>query len=170
MTIPFHIETCKSTNDEAKALIDRGFVSPIVIYADKQTQGRGRNGKSWWSPEGMGLYASLVTQRPPDAAHDIFLTMWLGTAIVRGLRQYTLLDIHQIGVNDIYLDERKLGGILCEIYKERLIVGVGLNLYRPTKVRKDLISSACWLNEFGSEERIVIPKLLNILSEAVCRT
>lgn len=155
--------------DLAKNAIDQPNIAtwcPLVITADKQTKGRGRNGKSWFSPDGMGLYSAFV--KPVDEYHE-FITMWMGAAIVRELRSYTLLDIKQVGINDIYLANKKLGGILCEVYKGYLIVGVGLNVFKPMKIRNDLLEKAIWLNEFSSEGLLSRTDLIKVLEGAVIR-
>lgn len=151
-----------STHEEAKRYIADGQEATTIV-ADRQTRGHGQGGKSWWSPEGMGLYISII--RPVPALPHESLTSLIGAKLVHTLRRYTLLQIHQQGINDIYLDGRKLGGILCEIYNNRLIVSVGLNLFRPNKVRKDLQRSAIWLNEFGAEHLIDGYKLVKMIEE-----
>jgi BirA family transcriptional regulator, biotin operon repressor / biotin---[acetyl-CoA-carboxylase] ligase len=165
-----HFTTCTSTIDLAKRAIDQPHIAdfiPMVITADKQTRGRGRKGDVWFSPEGCGIYAAFVV---PLTEYHEFMTMWIGSAIVRELKRYTHLDIKQIGINDLYLDNRKLGGILCEAYKGYLIVGVGLNIFRPSdnKIRKDLLSTIVYLNEFGAEHLLDRPDLINVLAEAIC--
>lgn len=164
-----HFFTCTSTMDLAKHAIDQPYIAdfiPLVITADKQTRGRGRNGGSWFSPEDCGLYASFVIRL--DEYHE-FMTMWIGTAIVRELQNYTHLDIKQVGINDLYLAGRKLGGIICEVYKGYLIVGIGLNLFRPSKIRKDLQQSAIWLNEFGAEHLLDRADLIKVLEKAIVK-
>lgn len=163
------IDCCDSTNAEAKRLIDLGSGGTAItsIIANKQTHGRGRLGKVWWSPADCGLYTSFVTKY--NNTEPELLTTWIGHGIVTVLKKYTLLDIHQEGINDIYLDKRKLGGILCEIYKGHLIVGVGLNLFRPAKVRRDLEKTAIWLNEYASEYLIDRTKLVELIAGVVLR-
>jgi BirA family transcriptional regulator, biotin operon repressor / biotin---[acetyl-CoA-carboxylase] ligase len=149
--IPMRVEKCQSTNDELKKiLINKPTWCDIfpLLYSDQQTSGRGRGpGRSWWSPKKAGLYMSIVLP-VPDFSPDLITTA-IGAKVVHILRQYTKLEIQQVGINDIFLDNRKLGGILCEIYKERLIVGIGINLFKPVKIRKDLVGKAVWLNEFS---------------------
>jgi BirA family transcriptional regulator, biotin operon repressor / biotin---[acetyl-CoA-carboxylase] ligase len=164
-----HFYTCTSTIDLAERAINQPNIAdfiPQVITADKQTRGRGRTGASWFSPEGCGLYVSFIV--PVEEYHE-FLTMWIGAAIVRELKRYTHLDIRQAGINDLFLDNRKLGGIICEVYKGYLIVGVGLNTFRPTRVRKDLDKTAVWLNEFSNESLLSTGDLLQVLAEAIIK-
>lgn len=153
-------ESIDSTHEEAKRQLQAS-----VVVAQKQTKGHGQGDKSWWSPDGMGLYVSFI--KPiPQVPHEA-ITSLLGNQIVHLLRRYTLLNIHHHGINDIYLDNRKLGGILCEIYDNRLIVSIGLNLFRPNKVRKDLQRSAIWLNEFGAEHLIDGNKLIEMIERSI---
>lgn len=138
---------------------------PTTIVAQKQTQGRGQGDKKWWSPEGVGLYVSFIR---PVPQHDVDLyTSLIGNKIVDALRSHTLLQIHQRGINDIFLDDRKLGGILCEINRGYLIVSVGINIFRPGKVRRDLEKTAVWLNEFGAEHRIDGDTILKLIQGVV---
>jgi BirA family biotin operon repressor/biotin-[acetyl-CoA-carboxylase] ligase len=139
---------------------------PQVITADTQTAGKGRNNHKWWSPESAGLYAAFIV---PVEEYYEFLTMWIGTGIVRELKKYTHLDIKQIGINDIYLDNRKLGGILCEVYKGYLIVGVGLNVICPVLILPELQDRAVWLDEFSADRLLSRAGLLQVLAEAIIK-
>lgn len=164
------IERCRSTNESAKQYIDQCEHMQqdqyyTVFEANKQTQGKGSNGKTWWSPEDAGIYMSVLQSF--DDRPLALLTTLVGYKIMCALRAYTYLDIQQRGVNDLFLDDRKLGGILCELYKHHLIIGIGLNLFRPTKVRKDLQQTAVWLNEFSSETLLDRNLLIKMISEAI---
>lgn len=163
--IPMRLEKCRSTNDQMKFYIDGdptwGTVFPI-LYARKQTSGRGRGpGKTWWSPKDAGLYLSLVL-KAPDYNPDI--TTVVGQRVVQCLRDYTKLNIKQRGINDIYLKQKKLGGILCEIYKKHLIIGIGLNLFKPKKIPLTLRNKAIWLNEIGSSVVIDSWEIMKVLA------
>lgn len=163
-----HFDSCTSTMDLARHAIDQPQIVdciPTVVTADKQTKGEGQNGNIWWSPEGMGLYASFIVPEPKHDTANGLLTSYIGHAVVSALRAHTHLNIYQMGINDIYLDQRKLGGMLCEIYKGYLIIGIGLNVFRPSKVRKDLLKTAVWLNEFGAEHLLGRAQLIDVLSK-----
>jgi BirA family biotin operon repressor/biotin-[acetyl-CoA-carboxylase] ligase len=120
-----------STNDVAAMLADRGEPEGTLVIADSQTAGRGRHGRTWASPPGAGLYLSLV-MRP--TAHAIgLLTIAAGVALADGIHAATGLQPQLKWPNDVYMDGRKLAGILAEAGSSsagvpHVIVGCGINL------------------------------------------
>jgi len=120
-----------STNDVAAALADRGEPEGTVVVADAQSAGRGRHGRAWASPPGAGLYMSMLT-RP--AAHAVgLLTLAAGVAIAEGIQAATGLQPQLKWPNDIYMEGRKLAGILAEAGTssagvQYVILGCGINL------------------------------------------
>ena len=101
-----------STNDLAGALAERGSPEGCVVAAHAQTAGRGRQGRSWLSPPGAGLYVSTVL-RP--AAHAVSLvTIAAGVAVAEGIQAATGLDPRVKWPNDVFLGERKVAGVLAE--------------------------------------------------------
>lgn len=162
------LDTCKSTNLEARKILDSGFVlEPVVITARKQTQGKGRSG-NWFSPEDCGIYMSVITSELEAAD-----TRLIGNRLVNLLKEYFKLRVYRSGINDIGLAGRKLAGILCEYHtaSNKVIVGVGLNTFRPSnnKIRKDLIKKAVWLNEFSAESLIDHRILVNMITEEIIK-
>src|SRR5688572_10025149 len=101
-----------STNDLAKLMAERGADEGSVIVADVQTAGRGRLGRSWSSPAGAGLYASVIFRPAMHVAP--LLTMAAGVALAEGIGSATGLDVQLKWPNDLYAGGRKLGGILAE--------------------------------------------------------
>ncbi len=115
-----------STQDEIKRHIfseERG----LVIWADRQTRGRGRLQRRWYSPRGAGLYFSLLLQEPPKRppALSSFAT---AVATARALEEVLKIPFQLKWPNDILLRGRKVGGVLLEAIPPALIVGVGLNV------------------------------------------
>ena len=125
-----------STNADATALADAGAAEGCVVLADKQTAGRGRLGRSWASPEGTGIYASVLF-RPPIAVARL-LSLASGVAIAEGIEAITGLAPALKWPNDVYLGDcdgqsgRKVAGILAEGGFSRgetwLVVGFGINV------------------------------------------
>ncbi len=124
-----------STNDVATTLAEHGAPEGATVVASCQTAGRGRFGRTWFSPEGAGLYASLVC-RSPDAAP--LLTLAGGVAVADGIRAASGLPVFIKWPNDIVTaaggrDRRKLAGILAEASTgadglQYVILGFGINL------------------------------------------
>lgn len=125
------LESCLSTNDEAKRLARDGAPAGTVVVAAEQTAGRGTRGRAWHSPPGLGLYLSIVLRPPiPDLAGLPLRAAW---AVRDAVRAATGVAAEVEPPNDLVLGGRKLGGILCESAFEggRLefaVVGIGLNL------------------------------------------
>ena len=139
-----------STNTQAFELAESGAPNGEIVRAETQTAGRGRLGKSWQSPPGKGLYFSIIV-RPQLATEDYpKLTMTAGLAIAKVIERAYALDVKLKWPNDIYLAEKKCGGILCEAslseqaYSKRFaIIGVGLNvLTQENEFPEDLRDSA----------------------------
>jgi BirA family biotin operon repressor/biotin-[acetyl-CoA-carboxylase] ligase len=123
-----------STNDLARALAEGGDPGPVAVVAERQTAGRGRRGRAWVSPPG-GLYLSaLLRPRVPPARAGL-LPLAAGVAVAEVIEGLGLAPELR-WPNDVLLEGRKLGGILCEARVEAaglawVVIGVGLNVGTP---------------------------------------
>jgi BirA family biotin operon repressor/biotin-[acetyl-CoA-carboxylase] ligase len=123
-----------STNRIAAELAAAGAPHGLAVCADAQTQGRGRLGRSWHSPAGRNLYVSLVLRPDVAAARVPQISLLTALALRRALADVCpRLPVAVKWPNDIWVDSRKLGGVLCEMDAEldrarHVVVGVGLNL------------------------------------------
>ncbi len=116
-----------STMEQAHELAEQGAPEGTLIFAGRQTQGRGRLGRVWESPEG-GAYLSILL-RPQRPAIDIpQLSLVAGLAVVEGIRK--LVPVHPSirWPNDILVNHQKLAGILVEGRAGAVIVGIGVNV------------------------------------------
>lgn len=128
-----HHATLGSTNDRAKECAVEGADSlPLLIVADQQTSGRGRGTNRWWSGPGS-LACSLlleVNQLGADRRRWVLAGLAAAAACVQTVAP--LLRSHKVGIhwpNDVFVEGRKLGGVLVEVVREgRLVIGIGLNL------------------------------------------
>ena len=122
-----------STNEEAERLLAAGRKTPLVIFAGRQTAGRGRLGRAWHSAEAGGLYVSFAFQpRLPPARMPKF-TLWMGLSLCRLLNEVYGLPVRVKWPNDLVHDGRKLAGMLTEARIDAdvmrdLIFGLGLNV------------------------------------------
>ena len=107
-----------STNDVASRLALNGHCEGAVVVADAQTAGRGRRGRTWFSPPAAGMYVSVVVNPgrarvSPDRAGAL-LTLAAGLALAEGVQQVTGLPADIKWPNDLMVGRRKLAGILAE--------------------------------------------------------
>ena len=161
-----HLLETGSTNDAARQLAEQGAPEGTLVLAEKQTQGRGRLGRSWLSEPGAGIYASILLRpllKPRDAA---VLTLVAAVAASEAIELACGLNADIKWPNDLLLSGRKCCGILSEMQAERddirhVIVGIGLNVnhsvfpeelvHRATSLRiegKQTYSRAAVLCEF----------------------
>jgi BirA family biotin operon repressor/biotin-[acetyl-CoA-carboxylase] ligase len=139
-----HYAAIGSTNDVAKTLARAGAVEGTLVWADEQTAGRGRRGRTWLSPPG-NLYMSLVVRpdTPPARAAQLGFVAALGlgdalAALVIGDTLAALggpaLQLRYKWPNDVLANGKKLAGILLEtesVASERVdfvVIGIGVNL------------------------------------------
>lgn len=136
----YFYERVASTNDVALALASAGASSGTAVLADLQEAGRGRLGRTWWSPPGAGMYLSVVISTDGLGAHVPLLTLAAGVALATALRDVSGLPVELKWPNDVVIGRpwRKLAGILCEATTagaagagpEAVVIGMGMNLQR----------------------------------------
>ena len=127
-----YYDSVPSTNDLAKQLAARGAPHGTVLIADHQTGGRGRMGRSFFSPAGMGIYMSVIL-RPKCAAQELMhLTCAVAVAMCDAIEDATQLRPGIKWTNDLMAGKKKLGGILTELAFDSsgmayAIAGIGIN-------------------------------------------
>ena len=128
-----------STNTVLRALAEQGAPEGTVVIADEQTGGRGRMGRAFYSPAGSGIYLSLLL-RPVNAEprQTVTLTAAAAVALCQAIETVSENGPQIKWVNDIFLNGRKICGILSEAAfglesgaPEYVVVGVGINAYTP---------------------------------------
>ena len=147
-----------STNDEAARLAELGAPEGTIVIASAQTAGRGRFGRTWFSPPGAGIYVSVICR---DARAVPYLSLAAGVAVADAIRTSTGLPVEIKWPNDIVVRggrgrRRKLAGILAEASTspegvQHVVVGVGINL-RPAAYPPEIADLATSLeSELGRE-------------------
>ncbi|MCG8612531.1 MAG: biotin--[acetyl-CoA-carboxylase] ligase [Pseudomonadales bacterium] len=144
-----------STNASALRCLSGGALSECVVVAESQTGGRGRRGREWVSPYGKNIYLSYGFKFVGDVADLEGLSVALGVALAEQFSSYNIEGVQLKWPNDIYLNERKLGGILIELNGEfqgncDVILGVGLNVNMMPGVETGMVIDQPWtslLNE-----------------------
>jgi BirA family transcriptional regulator, biotin operon repressor / biotin---[acetyl-CoA-carboxylase] ligase len=132
-----YFEEVGSTNDLAMRAAERGEPEGAVFVAGAQTAGRGRRGRTWFSPAGAGLYVSTIVRRGALAP---WITLAGGVAVAEGIRAATALPVQIKWPNDVvavgsgaFQTRRKLAGVLAEAVSDghqvqHVVLGCGINL------------------------------------------
>ena len=130
-----YYDSIDSTNDEAKRLIKQGKIAgENCLIAKEQTGGRGRQGKSFFSPD-SGLYMTVVLPIGKSISSQVTMTVRTACAVSEAIETVTGIKTGIKWVNDIYVRGKKCCGILCEAVNnyekgimEYMIAGIGINI------------------------------------------
>lgn len=156
-------EETGSTNEDAQLLIKDSDI-PVLVIANAQERGRGRRGRDFYSPKGTGLYMSLALNNAAELMKAVKITATAATAVARAIDKvvFNSNDVSLIKwVNDIYIDDRKVCGILSEALlpmededSGHIIVGIGINVYEPGDgFPNDIMKKAGYLIGAGQQVR-----------------
>ncbi len=166
------VDSTESTNRLAGRMAADGAPEGTVITADRQTAGRGRLGRTWFSPAGRNIYASIVLRPPVPPLQATQLSLIMALAVARVLRQPPFeLPVLIKWPNDLFLAGRKLGGILCDMETEPeqvhyLVAGLGLNVnIEQDELPKEIADSAVSLRLATGKEQDRARLLAAILNQ-----
>jgi BirA family biotin operon repressor/biotin-[acetyl-CoA-carboxylase] ligase len=123
-----HFRTVGSTNEVARRLAAAGAADGTVVTSELQTQGRGRQGRSWLTPAGSSLAWSLLLRRKVQVPGT--LPLQIGVAVCEAVESFGAGPARLKWPNDVWLQGKKCAGILVEARPQDgwAVVGVGLNL------------------------------------------
>ena len=131
----FYYPEADSTNTQAKRLIDGGENDTFLVTADRQTAGRGRQGKSFYSPARTGIYMTLAVHPNTRLKNAVTATTAAAVAVCRAIERLTEVKPRIKWVNDVYCRNRKICGILTEAITDfelgivtSIVVGIGINI------------------------------------------
>jgi len=150
-----------STNDEAKRLLQAARqgggtgLYGAVITAVRQSAGRGRNGKPFASPGGDSVYASFIL-RPPEDPAEQRITAFAAVAVCLAIEKATSYKPGIKWINDIYLEGKKICGILAESVPGAVILGVGININLDKKDLPDELKKSAGSLKLSAEERALL--------------
>ncbi len=153
-----YLESTPSTNRRAREEALRGAPEGLAVIADFQSQGRGRMGRAWVSPAGVNLYLSIVLRPPLPPERVPQMTLLAGVSCARAIRRVTGLDARLKWPNDIFIQGKKVAGILAEMEGETaclrfVILGIGINVnWDPARMPADLRETATSLRAEAGKE------------------
>ena len=164
-------DTVDSTNNEAKRMMEAGFSGYAVICAEAQTCGRGRLGRSFYSPESTGLYFTVIIPPCFPIENVSLLTPAAAVAVRRALVKHTAADLKIKWVNDIYAEDKKVCGILAESVMDvenggfaGFAVGIGINI-STEEFPEDIASIASSLHIQGADRNVIAADIASTLWE-----
>lgn len=128
-----------STNLRAKALAAQGAPHGLLICADSQSQGRGRFGRAFFSPEHSGVYITYLLRPEMSPERAAMITSLAAVAVSEAIESLCGVEVGIKWVNDLYIRRRKVCGILCEAGMDfesgtlnYVALGIGINVGRMT--------------------------------------
>lgn len=147
-----------STLDVAHALAAAGAPAGTLVLSDRQTAGRGRQGRRWVSQPGQGIWLTLV-ERPGDPEAIGVLSLRIGLALAAALDRWTGERVRLKWPNDVHVSRGKLAGILVEArWREQrpdwVALGVGINVVAPAA--SEGVSAAGLSSENGGPSRLAV--------------
>lgn len=170
-------KTIDSTNREAKLYAMQNAAHGTVIVSEEQTSGRGRMGRTFYSPSQSGIYMSIILKPELSIADSVLITTAAATAVCMAIDKFTELEPKIKWVNDIYINDKKVCGILTEAVTDvesatinSMVVGIGVNVKAAVfpEELKDTAGSIFSSNEEGcNRNRLAAEIINNILN--VCR-
>lgn len=144
-----YFESIDSTNTYCKRLLADGKGGEFLVIANNQTAGRGRQGKSFYSPSETGIYFSLVIRPDTSLQNAVTATTAASVAVCKAIEKLTDLKPKIKWVNDVYLNGKKVCGILTEATTDfesgivdSVIIGIGINI-STTKFPGDVEGAGC---------------------------
>lgn len=149
----YYFEGVASTMEVAMQLGIKGAIEGTLVLSESQTKGKGRLGRSWFSPKYKGIYLSVILRPTLLPSQASILTFLSAISICEAIKDTVDLSVNIKWPNDILLGNKKVGGILTELNAEMdkinfVTIGIGLNVNND---KKTLISGATSLKEHKRE-------------------
>lgn len=165
----FYFEEVESTQNVAKTLVDAGLEEGTVVIAEKQTRGRGRVGREWFSPKG-GLWLSIILKPNIPTSKVQRLSLLAGVAVAKTLKKLYKLNAKLKWPNDVLIEGKKICGILVEASGDvdkvnYVIVGIGININVRFTGRRELSTTATSILELLGKEVSMVKLTVKLLEE-----
>ena len=126
-------DTIDSTNNYARKIAKEGAGGGTVVLAESQTKGKGRLGRTWFSPSGVNIYLSVILKPQIPSTHITLLTFVSAIAVVKAIKDAANLDANIKWPNDVLINNKKIAGILSEMDAKAdavrfAVIGIGINV------------------------------------------
>ncbi len=162
-------DSVDSTNTIAMNLISKGISNNTVVIAEEQLQGKGRRGRDFYSPPNSGIYMSIILKPIMDMRNSLLITSAAAVAVTRGIKEICNVDCQIKWVNDIYLENKKISGILTEAITDfesgqiaNLVIGIGINC-STENFADDLADKAGSISQSSFDRNTLIASIIDHL-------
>lgn len=168
-------ESISSTNHVARRLAEAGAPSLTLVLADFQKTGRGRFGRHWDSPKGVGLWFSLIIRLHPLAGDWHLLPMLLSETVATALTSIFQKRFRVKWPNDVLCEGKKVCGVLCEASSSEanlqyVVAGIGVNVNQTvTQFPEEIRTRAASLRLLTGERVDRVDLLVQLLAAIVER-
>lgn len=132
------LDSTDSTNNELRKMAFECAASGTVVIANAQSDGRGRRGRTFVSPKNTGIYFSILFRPNCNPPECTTITAWTAVAVARAIYHVTNIHPSIKWVNDLFLNNKKICGILSEMsvenesdHVQHIIIGIGINVNQP---------------------------------------
>ncbi|NNE65909.1 MAG: biotin--[acetyl-CoA-carboxylase] ligase [Pyrinomonadaceae bacterium] len=166
----FRYNTITSTNDEAVRQAELGAAEGVCVVASSQSQGKGREGRTWHSEEGGGLYFSIILRPPIEEQFYPVMTLLGAVAVYDTVHTLTGAVPDIKWPNDVLVNEKKISGILAERCESNIgpaiVLGIGINFVTDF-LTEDVRANATSLSDISDEDldfEVVLRTLTHCLS------
>jgi BirA family biotin operon repressor/biotin-[acetyl-CoA-carboxylase] ligase len=164
-------DSVDSTNNIAKRLLSESNKEGTVVLADNQTQGKGRQGRTWYSEENVGIYLSIILKPSLPSEQVAQITLVTGVALLQAINEFSQTRAYLKWPNDILINGKKVAGILTENYLNNaqpgVVLGIGVNVNHarfPVPLQQ-IATSMAMENGENFERLPIITCFLNHLDE-----
>ena len=170
-------DTIDSTNNYLKKAAELGAKEKTVVISAHQSGGKGRMGRTFYSPDGSGVYMSILLRPNMSFSDSILVTTCAAVSVCRAIEKVCKKKAGIKWVNDIFIDGKKVCGILTEAAinlesnkPDYIVLGIGLNLYKPQNDFPDEIrdiATALFKNKTEADlyRNVLIAEILNFFFE-----
>ena len=166
------LEQTTSTNDAVLRLAISETAEGLVVFAEHQTAGRGQRGNRWESAPGKGLWLSILLRPKIDIDQSARLTKWAAQSVAHTIEQELMLSAAVKLPNDVYVDGRKVAGVLVEMRAQEqqpylAVAGIGVNINHnaddfPSELRAIAGSLAMAAGRSLDRHRLAVALLRNL--------
>ena len=158
-----YIESIDSTNQYAWELIKKNIEIPSIIITKNQTNGRGQRDNQWFSSINKSLTFSIIINQ--NKKYENLLPLKVAIAIIEGIKKNTNIDCNLKWPNDIMKNNKKIGGILIEKRRKKIVIGIGINVNENLKdinpIIKNKSTSLKIINNLSVKLEMLLANILN---------